>query len=119
MISNETLERLSKIEDGWLNGHGLAPSVLDEVREGMKKCPEHIPDAAIWAPTFEGGIVGEWNGWNMPSLIIAPSSEGIFAILGYFADKEKKIYEEYYDLPQEWGKLFSALEKFFGKEANV
>lgn len=59
---SERLDELNKLNDGWLDGEGLAPNHegLDWLSNCFNRCfPDDLPLPYIY-PTAEGGIQAEW-----------------------------------------------------------
>ena len=57
------LEELKALQNGWLNGRGIAPvpAGLDWLaREIRTRCPEELPPPHVY-PVAEGGVRLEWS----------------------------------------------------------
>lgn len=73
------LDSMRNLEDGWLEGAGIAPNVggLDWLAEAFaRQYPEQTPRPYLY-PTAEGGVQAEWSftGWRA-SLEVDLSSHG-------------------------------------------
>lgn len=60
----ERLDELSAMQDGWLDGDGIAPysDVVESTKTLLGALPSKLAQNAYLYPTFEGGIECAWCG---------------------------------------------------------
>lgn len=116
------LEELSKLQDGWLDGAGRAPS-----RDGLEWLGS-VFDTALDAdlslpyiyPTAEGGVQAEWtlNGWEVSLLIDLDRHQGKYQALR-LADGQTTELMLALDETDGWKSLNSELQKLERPQEEV
>ncbi len=117
------LEQLGLLQDGWLDGQGLAPQ-----QEGLQWMAG-IFDASLDAqlplphlyPTPEGGLQAEWNlaDWSVSLEIDLRDHRGEFQALNLRRTEELTELNFNLDEPEDWNRLNTALLNLSKNEHGV
>lgn len=110
----ERLGELAKLQDGWLNGEGIAPknedlnwfiTVFDEYYDASLSLP-------YLYPTLNGGIQAEWSNKNyeISLLVNFANKMGSFHSLNNLSDEVEEI-EINLTNKESWGKLNTAISQ--------
>jgi hypothetical protein len=89
------LDELSRLQDGWLDGDGTAPSptLLDHLKTAFEgNFDPELPLPYLY-PTIEGGIQAEWtlNGWDVSLEVDSEGANGDFRATRMHDKSEQSI----------------------------
>lgn len=107
------LKLLSKLQDGWLDGEGVAldKRALSEVEKKFSTFYPHSLPLPVIVPTIEGNLLFEWQTKARPSLDVElPNLKAEFHSFG--AKNKGKEFTLTLDSEEAWKKMFSLLKEF-------
>lgn len=106
MSLSEQIEKLSKISDGWLDGHGKKPEpwLLSSLSMGFLEV-----DTPFIYPTVEGGIVMEWD---ERALAVMPDGSALYSGKISVQGNPLELRTEQFGLkwPEDWRLVYLDLQ---------
>jgi hypothetical protein len=107
------LDELGRLQDGWLDGEGSAPSqtLLDDLKTAFDHDFDPELPLPYLYPTLEGGIQAEWtiNGWDVSLEVDSKGANGEFRAIR-FQDKSERSMVLSLSEKSGWVKLNQALK---------
>ena len=90
------LDELGRLQDGWLDGEGKAPSqtLLDHLKTSFEDSFDPELPLPYLYPTIEGGIQAEWtlnNGWDVSMEVDSEGTNGDFRAVKICDNSEQSL----------------------------